>query len=554
MKRICLLILSSLLMLTSCQIVEKTAMSQNDDESKTFYIEGELAEIGDFSGNLQNKRYYNEYTTEFLPSEDYKTVLPFVSKTVRYQTSQIGENDFKASRLYNSYGFCTVDGKIVMDARDDIENVFYNETPDGFGYYIASISKNDNENLMPDDVFISTTSLLIPKSGKWCLKLENGSYVLTAGYGVIGVCVAKEYDVNGYSPEHDLLLYDYDGKLLKNLGIKQSAQIVGENLMLINDYSEESVGSYFCDFDGEMVYGPFSYASGFNEYGVGCIEDLNGEYYLMNTSGERMTTEQYESIFSIYGNDEYVGFYAKHKENSLIYDVFDSHGIYLDTAKSTSRHSNFILTSDKKVINAYYTDDGYEARKVDGEKIVNEEFGVSPNDYCSLQDLFLYRDKNTSQAVLMDYYGNTFAEFDELEYVSSMSFDKKYVVYTSGRTTFDYIEDLQQNIVSSTAKLHIYDVENQKILQSFDGEGFGSFFGENDRYIKIVQYDTENYLYGGDGGYSLYDTKTQKMLFVDCTYISEADVNGETFINVCTKNKSTLYNGNMKPVLTIYYE
>ncbi|MBP3580436.1 MAG: hypothetical protein J6K12_04225, partial [Clostridia bacterium] len=319
-------------------------------------------------------------------------------------------------------------------------------------------------------------------------------------------------------------------------------------------YSSEKQKSYFCDFNGEIVYGPFSYASGFNIYGVGCIEDLNGEHYLMNINGQRLTTQQYESVFTIYANEGYVGFYAKHKDNSLMYDIFDSQGVYLDTVKGTSRYSNFVLTSDKKVVNTYYTDDGYEARKADGGKIVNEEHGVSPNDYCSLGDLFLYKDKNTSQAVLMDYYGNTFAEFDELEYALDMSVDKKYIVYSSGRINFDYDEQLQQNIVTNTAKLHIYDVENQKILESFDGDGSASFFGENDRYIKIITYDSADYLYAGDGKYSLYDTKTKRMLFFDCMYISEVDIDGEVFLNVCTKNKCTLYNGDMKPVLTIYSE
>ena len=53
--------------------------------STGFFIDGELPDIGDFTGK-RTERFYSEPTYEFIPSDTYKKIIPFVSNYKVFQS------------------------------------------------------------------------------------------------------------------------------------------------------------------------------------------------------------------------------------------------------------------------------------------------------------------------------------------------------------------------------------------------------------------------------------------------------------------------------------
>ena len=212
--------------LTSCGINIKNTPNQSvtnsqRDNKNTFYINGELPDIGEFSLNIH--RFYDEYTPNFIPSDEYGEILPFIGKSKLYQTSY--DDGFYASQIYSSYGFCTVDGKIVCDANENYESVYYTCTDDGFGYY--TVREINNETPEDYDTFEISNTLIIPQSGKWVLELGPRSWLSSAGGGIFSV---TEYAEEGYYDDFSGVkshVYDYDKNLLLTLeGIALSIVIV----------------------------------------------------------------------------------------------------------------------------------------------------------------------------------------------------------------------------------------------------------------------------------------------------------------------------------------
>ena len=54
--------------------------------------------------------------------------------------------------------------------------------------------------------------------------------------------------------------------------------------------------------------------------------------------------------------------------------------------------------------------------------------------------------------------------------------------------------------------------------------------------------------------YTLFDTKSGKVLFENCNQIVLYEIGDKTYINVCTDNSSALYDGDLKLVRKAYFE
>ena len=195
MKRLACMLAVSLLMFCGCT---RMAAVRTDEPAETkepevqtvksaFYIKGELPDIGSFSGSEKYKRFYEEYTPYFIPSDKYGEIIPFIGKSKIYETPKYEKSSFSASSMYSSYGFCTKDGRVVMDANPDIQHISYRETDDGFGCYQYSVLSVNKDDPYEFEVYGPHSSFLVPKSGKWCIELPQGAWVngIENGYIVI---------------------------------------------------------------------------------------------------------------------------------------------------------------------------------------------------------------------------------------------------------------------------------------------------------------------------------------------------------------------------------
>ncbi len=243
-----------MLLLSSCGVLEVRTVSTNNenkqqqqtqtpDAPKTeFYIDGDLPEIGEYTGNKWYDRFYDEPTYTFIPSDEYGTIIPYVGKVKAYSTSDYPDD----SAMYTYFsGFCTTDGKIVMDASVKVEYIYTYTTNDGFTYYEFNYSAEQDEASMYD--YMPTESFIVPSSGKWCIRLTPGSWVRFAGDGFIAVAMCPELEQNEgyyYPVPNSIVLYDYDGNKISELNNVVS-------------YSEFSQGYSAVSFDRDVseIYG-----------------------------------------------------------------------------------------------------------------------------------------------------------------------------------------------------------------------------------------------------------------------------------------------------------
>lgn len=556
MKRLACMLAVSLLMFCGCT---RMAAVRTDEPAETkepevqtvksaFYIKGELPDIGSFSGSEKYKRFYEEYTPYFIPSDKYGEIIPFIGKSKIYETPKYEKSSFSASSMYSSYGFCTKDGRVVMDANPDIQHISYRETDDGFGCYQYSVLSVNKDDPYEFEVYGPHSSFLVPKSGKWCIELPQGAWVNGIENGYIVIAWPSEEEQEEYPVIDRIRIYNYDGELVSQIEDDGGGDEYSCGMIVVRDYSGDRDVSEFVNLKGERVWGPFSWASSFNDYGVAIVKNYDDEYYLMDDEGNRITTQKYSNISEVYGFTDVTGFQAVHADNRRNSDVYSLDGKLLGTIESESTYYNIDICDDETVIYSYNKGETECYKYMDGTPFVSSELGVSPNQYVSGDDVYVYRDDNTKKAVVFNHKGETLFKLDELEYLGYVNKDNSFAVYTTGSAGYEFNEITGESFEVDTVKQHIYDIKNQKIVLTSDGNGHSQFAGKDDRYI-IIQVTQSSGMFSSVYKYSLYDTQTGKMLFRDCLNITDRTIGGEDYFNVCTKNKSTLYDGEFNVVL-----
>ena len=549
MKRICMLLSLGALLLSSCNTFSRL---ENQHTGKcAFYIEGELPDIGSFSAK-EKVKHDNAITSVFVPSTEYKSVIPYVGKAVRYETP---ENDgFQASSVYLSYGFCTPDGKIISDANKNINNLYHTVTEDDFGYYYVYVSPERMDSTVTEEfMFQNQKTILIPENGQWCIELPKGSWVSGVGWGSILVQHPLEADEHGYPTKSSIRVYGYDGMLKKELFGYDNLIPAGENLFILHQYSQNDSRAVFVDVEGNTVFGPYKNADAFNKYGITAVTDVDGNSYFIKTDGTALNDKIYKNIDAVYSGGDRVAYRATHKENTAVCDIYRIDGSFLCTATGSVSYSNVFVGKEGKVVISNYHNGEYVFTNPDRSPFANSE-GISPNQFTSVDGVFVNKNDETSVGTVFDFNGDNIAKLENFEYLYDVKDDAKYLVYKTGSVRFDYNEHTEQNLVVNTAKIHIYDVDNERIVCSFEGEGSGTFVGKGDRYIEISTYDAGDFFYGGSGKSFLFDTVTKKVLFSDCLDITHYNVNDKDYFSVSGKNKSTLYDEKMTKIISQYYE
>lgn len=520
--------------LTGCVSTDDsdTAEPRFEEQKATveFVIEGGLPDIGSFSGK-QVKNYYNdEITNEFVPRDDYGTIIPFIGAKKEFST----EFDTEFPYTYNLFGLCTQDGRIVMDINPEYERFEYRQTNDGFGYYVVY-------KAAPEDIasYYSSATCIIPDDGSWCITLENANSSVKAENGVIAV----RY---GFTPNTIIYFYDYEGNFINKIEDYAVYINYSDGLALVGDVDNAYERKYFfINEEGERIIGPFENAYPFDGHGVTCLTDFNGETYLIDKTGKRLTEKSYRDILKSYSTDgTKSAFVALRDDEPSDADIFNEKGEYVATVESDEDvlyGVELFFPSDGDLI--YTLGNNWQKnwkRISDGSDFCSKEFGVMPNyiyyDMFESDDFYFYHNDITNFGVVFDKDGETVVSDEQMYSVESINPDLNIIVYTTG--TRDYSKGIDTTVA------HIYDYKNKRdIFTAKDSDTQIYFADENKEYAVIYEEKTH-----------LLDLNTGKYVFENVDEVSVQIISGGTYFNVMNNNVYTLYDKNKNVLVRSVYE
>ncbi len=184
MKKL-ILIIMVLLLLCACAKTETeqvpSAIQQvSEDESKNIVFSvDKIKDLGEYENTAENySRYYDEFVGEFIPSDDYGEIIPFIGGLVNEESIH-----FREFRV----GFCTVNGEIVCDAVYDYES---SVCTDNYIYYIVRIpSTVDSRKGEEYPSSLGEKCLIIRSDGK---KVIETGYLDYGLYGAVGEIIFAE--------------------------------------------------------------------------------------------------------------------------------------------------------------------------------------------------------------------------------------------------------------------------------------------------------------------------------------------------------------------------
>lgn len=508
--------------------------SAEQENKNVFYLEGDFPDIGGFSNNKE--RFYHGYTPDFIPSSEYGTIIPYIGGYKNYST----QYDPQGQYGYASYGFCTPEGKIVMDASDKIEYVGLTATDD-FEYYHVTYRQDEND---PGFMVVPSKTLIIPKSGEWCIDVKSG-YVSSVGDGAICITYPKiENDDVPYTE-----IYDYNGEKISTITGYDSIGCYSHGLMTAASWGNgnpDDHALYYVDINGNKVLGPYKSGSDFEKNGLASVSDESGDSYLIDTKGNRITYGNYKFIHAMShydgkNPDGRILYSAEVKEKYATRDILNEKGEVMGTAKGGS-YVSFCFPKNGEILYYYRNnDDTFTWKRLsDGSEFASSEYGVSPNQYHSSDNIFVYCDEDKKTGLLMDGDGNTVAVLEKFDRFSGATEDGRYIYYVS-------LDDE----IQTPGVMNIYDTLEKRLLYSTTGSGYISFSGNRYALISLFHY---NGGLSGASSHSLYDLKNQKLVIDGARSISVHSADGKTYYNIVTRNACTLYDGEMNVIMKTYFE
>lgn len=553
MKKIILMLVISGLILVSCTdaTVKETDEGENevfnndysDSSPYVFMIDGELPDIGKFSGNSHDS-YFDEPVYDFVPG-DYGKMIPYLGAV----------KDFGDMKRY-SYGLCDENGKIIMNASRKTRGIVYNDDGEGRSVFSITVKDEDTEDTeaIYDDYYYSKVSVA-GGNGKWIKNLDGG----WCNFICDGIVSVTKNDF-----ENDKLtcvLYNYDGEEIMTVDGYDNVNGYGCGLLCVTNWNEDGTEFYFLNLEGEIVLGPYIEASSFNEYGITYVTDNNYNTYLIDTTGKAITEKNYTGCFVQGG---YKGgqsaFVMTENDDDGGFDIFRNDGTYAGSVNDENvNYISLRFPDNGDIIYSYtiYNEDyshstDFWKRLSDGADFVCVENGMMPSSYIGNDNTYVCVDEN-SNGYVINGDGETIAVIEDYhEDGFEISDDGRYIAYNSGKYVYDYNADDGENSVNDTRKFTIYDTVEKKVLYKADKAGFASFVGDG-RYIKFALYSDVGF-YSVDEEYFLFDTQKNKLIFENCLIIMSDKYHGEWYYNVCTKNSCTLYDSNLNVILKTYNE
>ena len=482
-----------------------------------FYIDGELPEIGEYSGKNSAGRFYDSYTPVFLPSDDYGTVIPFIGSNKIFRPSS--EFEYGFSGQFRKMGFCTPDGRIVMDASGAYSDISHHVSADGFEYYTLYSPPQSAERF-------NGKTTLISADGSIIMELPEGAVMCSVGEGKI-VSVSWDY------PNPGVWCHSYDGKLLFSFGESYGATgVFSHGMLAVSNYKDGTDRSWFVNEKGEKVLGDYEYCSGFTEEGIAVVREIGGKYCLINTSGDKLTDE-YENLYITQKN-----YYCAQGEDFS--QVLSPVGEVVCTIPS-GRYFDFAVLEDGKTV---YNDYSYK-RCTDGSEIVCKENGypaqnIVGNKYfvCKKESVGeKYPDENAEAGdktgYLVDYDGNLIATLEDFDYACALTSDGLLVYSSFG------------NYENNDFKLTGYDINKKEQTFCYNTSGYAYFLDEEERYLYVSLSDHAS---GQTEHAKLYDAEKGRFVLSDIRNLQFYKVHGKEYFAVATDALCTLYNENFEKI------
>ncbi len=410
MKKL-LILLSLILILASCgRAAEPTEVPTEADlpaaappatpvgDENTFYLDA-LPDIGEYDSG-EPKRWYEEYTPEFIPRDDYGLLLPYAGERRVFYEPQGIEEDFAVDRW--KFGLCTEDGRVVTDAVYD-----YITDTDAGQYLLTRTKANETDPYSEGEV----TAWVAAADGSYCTELFRGEgFCYYIGGGV--------YTVSRYS-------------WMMGNGQRYYSCDDGVTKEVMNGYDGIYYESgYFVGFDKKDDFVILD--SSFNELIKmdASPEIVNEDYFIFSSlkggerlsglarlpSGEVVLEQRYEYLGYAEGC-----FYSYDGETFTTYnrqaEPIDSF-TYKDAANVFSDDGRLFTFADKNYDAVYYTADGRtfgEGEHVydysSGYHIFNGDKGATVydeelNEVCLIPDERLYSAVPTEGGILIATYSD----------------------------------------------------------------------------------------------------------------------------------------------------
>ncbi len=545
MKKYLILVLTFLiLVLCSCnnEIQHDNAFEIVGDNE--FFIKGELPDIGEYSNGEIFSRFYESFTPNFIPSDKYGMIIPFIGKNKDYYLKDTQTND-QYSTNYSFYGFCTPDGRIVMDA-GAYDNVYLTTTDDGFSYYTLTTFSEYDE---------IAKQIIIPLDGSFMLELSSNSYLGGVSDGIIVVCQSVLDEDGKYY--NDNLFYDYSGNLLFEYVDKQANLLSYKNgyaKFIRNTYysdnnsinSDNEPRRYFIDKKGNKVLTQFYEVTDFNENGFAGAS-LDGKTYgFIDTSGNFVLQPKYARINTMYGN-EFVSFCGITEDG---FSEVLSNDLKVIGRVNTDSYIRLLGDSQEKLVAEYYQNErDVYVRLSDGTEIYNKEYNVYPNRlYTNNNEYFFYVDYEKHFAVVMDYYGNT---VDYIENVIGIDgYFSKYNILVC-----QYLEDVNDY---NTRKTYLYSLSEKKIIKEFDNYTYHRFLGDNSNLLVVDTYfHDENqdksymYFYSPEHITSIYDVEKGEFVLDNLKGLHYFKIGDKFYFCTYNDSKMVLYDDEFQPIIKL---
>jgi len=560
MKKIILLLV--ILLLSSCESVENTQQKHSTDITADAEIlqnaeqsDEDVNKAGDTDGNI-----YEEVIFPFVSGDGYGKLLPYIGE---FRDTPATPMSYETSSC--KYGLCTLDGRIVVNALDDvISDITYYNSADNFNYLVVSVGKVEDGSY---DGYHPQRTYVIPQSGKWCIELEEGVWSFTDGFG--GICASyaaeKEFEGMTYDFYSKSLLYDYNGNYIREFG--QSTAVYNSDgclSMTLFDESPYGSDSKTVCFDKDGVAIEHMHKSGceFNEYGVRIASDEYG-FILENDKGHMLTETSFSELEYISNESGTNGlFVAKMRVTNDLYQYFffskDASAVSSGNDVYSKYDIELFFPDSGDIICKYLADDGV---------IDNVAVFLNLTDkriiYEDHSGKFLYNESNDNVIVadgrtygggvgmVFDYDGNELLRVDDLYLFNDASENGRFVIYTSCANYYDLWGEAY-TLEKDERKTFIYDIKEGRALHSFHGLSTADFIGNDDRFVRYFNYTAEE---GGNAyNYGLYDTKNRELVVANAENIQHYSASTNDYFAVSYKNKSALYNSEMNEIITTYYE
>ncbi len=512
-----ILALCTVFCLFSCEKTEEVGEFE-------FKIEGELPRIDEFSGSLGGTRFYKKYTPDFIPSDKYGRIIPYIGVGKEYYTESNN-----AGGRYHAYGFCTTDGKIVTDAAPNT-SIHMTTTDDGFDFYNMSRTFA-NENGY-DENYIQ---YIIPTDGSWMIEVPKYSYLCGWGDGVIAICT----NAPGGHEKSSISLYDYDGNLTRRLEGYDNLTGFLNGYGSVMTYEEDySIRQFIINTKGEIVLGPYRNAGRFTKEGVTNVKNLMEGCYLINTKGEKITAKVYDQLEAFTSLDYNQCYFIGRVGRGSSWDVYNSDGSFYKTIEA-GNYINTRFLSDGEMIYGYPGGEDMIWRRLsDDSAIRNDEYDVGVTTLLGEGELYVNHNEEKGTAIVFDTDGRTVATLENVSYFGT-SFGK-YLTYYSGTVAFS------DDVKLDTRKSYVYDTEKKEIVYEFPGGSYLNFVND-EKYLLATFNDDSSFIYNPT--YSMYETESGEPVFDNATHIDSFTFDEKNYFRVCYKNSSYLYDENLKPIL-----